>query len=408
MTWLGYPRPYFFVTLARSDATILIKALNLVHNNGTIYNRGRILIMDDETLLARYKQLDPFHRRIFMEYLRKQRLQNISEETMKTKLWKVYTFLLWSSFRPICKATPEDMENFYLHRKKEKAQATAFGDNQELKTFFKWLLPGKDLFKFKPQRPRSELAPEEIPQATDARELLAVCENQRDRALVSVTWDSGARLDEIVSARVGDVKFDQYGAVISVTGKTGRRNIRLVNSSVELERYLNFYHPMKDDATAPLFVISRKRGTTAHTAMAERTVQNLFRKLGDYAGTQKRCNPHAWRHGRATDRSKKMTEPEMRQLFGWSPRSAMPAVYVHLSSRDIDDKVLAVEGVKMEEEPAPDAMAVIRCPRCGKPNSPDAMFCGVCLVALQDMAIKEIGTMEAKRQAMIIKSMGEK
>lgn len=349
--------------------------------------------MDDHTLLARYKKLDPFNRRVYEEWLRKQRLQNISEETMLTKLWKVYGYLIWSGFKPICTTRPEDTENFYLERRSTKSPHTAFGDIQELKTFFKWLLPGKDLFKFTPQRPRTDIDPEKILDSSNARQLVGVCENHRDVTLIVTFWDSGGRLDELLSANIGDVKFDKYGAIINVDGKTGRRNIRLVNSVPDLQTWLNRFHPLKQDMTAPLFVTLRKRGSSDFTRMNKRTVQNLFKRLGELAGCQKKTNPHAFRHGRATSRAPKMTEPEMREYFGWSKGSHMPSVYVHLSSRDIDDKILAIEGVKKEEVPAPDPMAVVPCPRCNRPNSPDAMFCGVCLMALNDSGLQYIEKM---------------
>ena len=47
------------------------------------------------------------------------------------------------------------------------------------------------------------------------------CESQRDRALVAVAWDSAARISELLDINIGHVNFDRYGAVISVSGKTG-------------------------------------------------------------------------------------------------------------------------------------------------------------------------------------------
>lgn len=341
-----------------------------------------------EDILVRYKRLDPVNRRYFKDYLRHLQLRNVAETTVLTKLWKVYGFLIWSEFRDAKTARPEDLENFYLTRRKEKAAATAFGDIQELKVFFKWLLPDRELFTFSPQRPRNDLPPEKVLQSDNVRALLEVCENQRDRALVATYWDSAARLNELLDSCVGDVKFDRYGAVISVNGKTGRRNIRLVSAVPDLQAWLDRYHPLKEDPGAPLFVTSRKRGTRKYTRLDERTVQNLFKRLRDLAGCSKRTNPHAFRHGRLTTRGKDLTEAELRQYAGWSARSAMAAVYVHLSSRDIDDKILKVDGVVQEEEPAPDPMKPQICPRCSRQNAPDALLCDRCAMALSDKSIR--------------------
>jgi integrase len=225
-------------------------------------------------------------------------------------------------------------------------------------------------------------------QSENTRGLLEVCENQRDRAMVATFWDSAARLNELLGCCVRDVKFDRYGAVISVNGKTGRRNIRLVSAVPDLQAWLDRYHPLKGDPGAPLFVTSRKRGTVKYTRLDERTVQNLFKRLRDLSGCSKKTNPHAFRHGRLTTRGKDLTEAELRQYAGWSSRSAMAAVYVHLSSRDIDDKILKVDGITPEEEPAPDPMKPQACPRCGRNNAPDALLCDRCAMALSDAGLR--------------------
>jgi hypothetical protein len=231
------------------------------------------------------------------------------------------------------------------------------------------------------------------------KDLLAVCETQRDRALVMLFWDSGARVSEILDSNIGDVRFDQYGAVVSVSGKTGRRNIRLVNAVPDLQQWINI-HPMKNDPAAPLFVTSVKRGHPTVSRLTVRRVQNIFSRLGDLAGCSKDCNPHAFRHGRLTTRGKQLTESELREYAGWSKGSSMAAVYVHLSSRDIDDKILATEGIKQTPEDLQNgnAMKMIECPRCKRKNPPDAMYCFVCSMALNDEALKNLAALQGAKE----------
>jgi len=344
-------------------------------------------------VLAKYKRLDPANLKIFSDYLRYERLKNIGEKTIVTKLFKVYAFLIWSDFRDIRTTRPEDIENFYLHRKSTRSPATAFGDLQELRVFFKWLIPDKEIVTFRPQRPRQDIPPEKVVNAEQVKEILACCDSQRDRALVSVFWDSAARLNEILDCNIGHVTFDRYGATISVNGKTGRRPIRLISSVPDLQAWINI-HPLKTDPNAPIFCTSRRKGTSTFTRMNGRTVDNLFKRLGSYTGCGKKTNPHAFRHGRLTQRGRQLTESELRQYAGWSKGSGMAAIYVHLSSRDIDNKILTVDGVKQEEEPAPDPMAAVPCPRCKKSNAPDAMFCDRCSCALTEAALKNIQVLE--------------
>ncbi len=76
----------------------------------------------------------------------------------------------------------------------------------------------------------------------------------------------------------------------------------------------------------------------------------------------------------------------------------MARVYVHLSSRDIDNKILAVDGVKPEEEPEADPMAAQICPRCKKTNSADATYCDRCSMALNDEALKNIAVLQKTKE----------
>jgi integrase len=350
-------------------------------------------IMD---VLAKFKRLDLVNRQYFVDYLRYLELRNIKKTTILTKLWKVYGFLIWSDFRDTKTATSADLENFYLFRREKRSPITAFGDITELKLFFSWLLPDKVLVTFKPNKPRIDIPPEKVLMPENIRGILEVCETQRDRALVMLFWDSGARVSEVLGCNIGHVAFDQYGAVISVTGKTGRRNIRLVSAVPDLQQWINI-HPMKNNADAPLFVTSVKRGHPTVSRLTVRRVQNIFARLGEIAGCAKDTNPHAFRHGRLTTRGKQLTESELREYAGWSKGLIMAAVYVHLSSRDIDNKILSVEGIKQTPKETDNAMKNAVCPRCKKSNPPDAMFCYICSCALNDRALQEIKSLESAK-----------
>ena len=78
----------------------------------------------------------------------------------------------------------------------------------------------------------------------------------------------------------------------------------------------------------------------------------------------------------------------------------MAAVYVHLSSRDIDDKILSVEGIRQTPEDTRNgnAMEMIECPRCKRKNPPDAMYCFVCSCALNDEALKNITVLQNAKE----------
>jgi hypothetical protein len=64
----------------------------------------------------------------------------------------------------------------------------------------------------------------------------------------------------ILSAKIRQVQFDQYGAVFIVNGKMEYRRIRLIKSAPLLAGWLDT-HPSRNDPNAPLWV---NVGSTRH------------------------------------------------------------------------------------------------------------------------------------------------
>ncbi|MEM2897572.1 MAG: zinc ribbon domain-containing protein, partial [Candidatus Bathyarchaeia archaeon] len=84
-----------------------------------------------------------------------------------------------------------------------------------------------------------------------------------------------------------------------------------------------------------------------------------------------------------------LTEAQMCEYFGWKQGSKMPRVYVHLSGRDIDDRLLELHGLKPKEENRLNLKVQI-CPRCKTKNSPSNRFCSRCGSALNLKAALEV------------------
>jgi ribosomal protein L40E len=206
---------------------------------------------------------------------------------------------------------------------------------------------------------------------------MEVAEHPRDKGYVAVSDESGARPEEILSARVRNVQFDGYGAVLIVNGKTGSRRIRLVRSAPLLARWLD-NHPNQNDPNAPLWV---NIGTTRHGgAFDYNAARKLLKELGRKAGIKKRIYPYLFRHSTATHLANLLTEAQMCQYFGWKQGSRMPSFYVHLSGRDVDNKMLELYGLKPKDDGLKGEIQI--CQRCQLNNSPVSKFCNRCGSAL--------------------------
>lgn len=198
--------------------------------------------------------------------------------------------------------------------------------------------------------------------------------NIRDKALISMLYESGARIGEILSLQIKHIEFDKYGCIIRVKGKTGVRRVRLVSSVTYLSQWIQA-HPNKDDRESPLWVSMSNRNK--HERLAYGTVKGALKRIAKKMGIEKRVNPHSFRHARATHMASKLTEAQMEQYFGWVHGSKMSSVYVHMSGRDMDDAILKMHGIIPEEEKK-EEISLRVCPICNERNSTTNDYCRRC------------------------------
>jgi hypothetical protein len=112
--------------------------------------------------------------------------------------------------------------------------------------------------------------------------------------------------------------------------------------------------------------------------------------LAKRAKIQKRVFPHLFRHSRLTELAKYMTEQELKVYAGWRPNSDMAQTYVHLSGADIDNKILAINGIKSDENKRLPTIPTLKCYRCGEFNNVGNKFCWKCNAPLTQETIEKI------------------
>lgn len=223
--------------------------------------------------------------------------------------------------------------------------------------------------------------PEEILTKSEVRKMIEVADHPRDKAVIAVLYEGGLRIGELASVRMKNIEFDEYGAVIKVQGKTGERRVRLVTSASLLAKWMEM-HPGRENKEASLWVnlsTNYKKEGVTYQGIAQ-NIKRIARK----AGVKKRITPHLFRHSRATHLAGDLTEAEMDEYFGWVHGSNMPATYVHLSGRDVDDKILEIHGLKPRGKEKQDEMRPIECPRCQYINAPVSRYCGRCGTVLDE------------------------
>jgi integrase len=214
------------------------------------------------------------------------------------------------------------------------------GNNEEYPVSVKWI---------KNKEPKNDLLPEELLSESEVVKLVQSAKYVRDKALIYLLYESGARIGEILSLRIKNITFGESISSILVNGKTGQRRIPIVRSSPLLKEWME-RHPFRNIPTALVWVklderkgnLRQQKDRDIFRELSYVTVKKMLRQTFAVAGIHKRHNPHLFRHSRATFLAQHLTEAQLKQFFGWTQASDMAARYVHLSGRDLDGAILSI------------------------------------------------------------------
>jgi len=284
---------------------------------------------------------------------------------------------------------------------------TTWDHKKILKIFFRWYKLGNREFREVGNPPETQwirlktvkdtISRENLLTEEDRLQLLNACEdNQRDRALLDVHYEAGTRPGEILSLRIKHVKFDKYGAVISVFGKTGARPIRLIRSVPNLAKWMES-HPFKDNLESPLWIMFDKHNYGQPLQYC--SAKAILRRRCEKARIKKRVTLKLFRHSEATRTANFLTEAQMRKRHGWTAESKMTSRYVHLVDADVDRAILEFHGVS-QPKPKSEIMPK-KCVLCDFMNSPDSEGCSKCGRPLDEQSAFKIEEDSKKKEKQV-------
>jgi site-specific recombinase XerD len=248
------------------------------------------------------------------------------------------------------------------------------------KAFWRWLIENNlaDLDKEKIKKiktPPQDIYTKKPSDILTEEEILALIENckyTRDKAFISLLYETGCRIGELADLKWNDVVFDQYGLKVYVTDfkEKGRRYVRCIMSTSYLSAWKNEVYENPNDF---IFVALRTGGSLDYQG---------FRKIlitaKKKAKITKNIHPHLFRTSRITHMVAKGYQESVIKRMMWDNLSTnMFDIYVKLSEEDIDSELLEKAGIVRKDE-KPDPLKPIICPRCGLQNAPTALFCSKC------------------------------
>jgi integrase len=291
----------------------------------------------------------------------------------------------------------EDVERFLANASKELCLTSLAVYKHNLRIFFQWLynMRGENLPKvvedLKVRIPESTkekllLSPDEV------KTLLEKTDTIRDKALLFFMWDTGCRVSEALNLKIEDLKFDDYGGVVFLNGKTGIRKNRLVECLPIIKEYVN-HHGFNKNPKSPLFY---KIENGECYPLKPNTIHVILQTLTGRAKIQKHIHSHMFRRCKATRMdSEGYSESEIRIQLGWSKGSTTPEKYIMVNEKSYDEKVKRKNGMITDEEISKQelknkALNLKKCPRCQEKNDACSIYCFKCGMLIDNKAWEDV------------------
>lgn len=266
-------------------------------------------------------------------FARHLRAGNRSPKTVKTYMESVRLFDRFLIERGMPRAATsirrEHIESFIEDVLARYKPATGVVRFKGLQAFFKWALEEGEvqdspMAKMKP--PKVPLDPPAVLTEQEVRNLLKACDgndfvNRRDAAIISLFYDTGLRLSELVNLKAestevdgSDVDLDRQ--LVYVIGKGDRARVVGIGARTvkALDRYLRVRAEHRRAILPDLWLGHAGR-------MTQSGVQQMLRRRAAEGGIE-HLNPHQFRHTFAHNYLKAGgAETNLMSLIGWQSRS---------------------------------------------------------------------------------------
>lgn len=223
-------------------------------------------------------------------------------------------------------------------------------------------------------RKHRKLQADELLTHDEVLQIVDACRSLHHKAFIMLLYGTGARVSELLNARVRDVIEVQGQTAIRTNGKEGEHNYFVSNTSLPmLRQYLASLGNVDPD--------------TSLLNMTYKPAFDAIRRALKHTSITKRVTPHLFRHMRNTFLVKTVGKDKAKRIMGYSASSSVIDSYTHLTENDTVDAFFESEGKPLPEREqiaVPSAPETIMCPRCSFDNLSDSAFCARCTLPLGD------------------------
>lgn len=228
--------------------------------------------------------------------------------------------------------------------------------------------------------------PDQMITYEELQSLLKACKNSRDKAILSLLWDSGIRASELLSLKVKDFQLSQDGLYATLNISEGSKNYRqrtvvvTGDSVVLVPQYVDFLKDFLKDSFSEKGFLFIGIGKERHGSnLTYDDLRAMIGKVKKRSGLDKQISPHLFRHSAATRMAVDIPIQVFTRQMGWSSNK-MADNYTHLDSKGQIIAILKASNIPITEDELkkPVSKTARRCQRCHTVNTGGARFCSNC------------------------------
>jgi integrase/recombinase XerD len=255
--------------------------------------------------------------RYFMEF------RKYSKESIKNYCSCLTSFFVYFEKQGVFHPDRINSDMIIEFLKQFKKSNTHSGYHSAIKLYYsKVARVGIEKFKFI-ERPKKEQRLPIIIDNLDIQKLFDVCENVKHRAIMSVLYATGIRINELLTIKLSDIESKSENKAIRIIGKGNKeRLVQLTDELLDiLKKYYTQYKPkhwlFENDST--------------HKQYTARSVQEFLRQLKEKANIKAEVTPHKFRHSHATSLLEHGTDLRIIQKALGHSSSKTTEIYTHVS-----------------------------------------------------------------------------
>ncbi len=265
------------------------------------------------------------------EFLNHQRVNSIKDNTIANNRSKLYKVNEWKHITDWEKV---DVTGYIIKMKDDGYNDSYIEMTKSLiKQYFKWCEKGDFVEDIKVKMPKKKLRPSDILTPEEIDKLIEVATDNRWKALIALLFESGARISELLSIEVKDIKETDNGMIVHIHETKAKEDYRPCACIMSAQYIRNhvLYPPLKSDSK--LFEVSKP------------LVWLRLKEFAKVAGIKKPISAHKLRNAQATYMVRKgYNESIIRSKLGWTGDSKMIAKYVRIDGNDVINATLEKEG----------------------------------------------------------------